>query len=102
MADGQGGIKAQYSGLSDAALKFDQNVQQLETVLQQVTAAVNNLQSDWSGAGHMSFESAITKWNSDVKEMNNTLEEISRNVKESNQVYQDVDASVQRAFGGFQ
>ncbi|HEX4206549.1 MAG TPA: WXG100 family type VII secretion target [Ktedonobacteraceae bacterium] len=99
-AEGQG-LKAQYGGLSAAAANFDQRVQDLETVLHQVTAAVNNLQADWSGAGHMSFEAAITKWNGDVREMNTTLEEISRNVKESNRVYQDVDSAVQRSFGGF-
>jgi 6 kDa early secretory antigenic target len=95
------GIKVQYEGLSTAAANFDQRVQDLENVLQQVTAAVNNLQSEWQSNGAVSFESAMSKWNGDVREVNNTLEEISRNVKQSNQVYQSTDSSIQKAFGAF-
>lgn len=95
------GIQVGYEGLSAAASNFDQRVQDLENILQQVTSAVNSLQSEWKSNGAVSFESAMSKWNNDVRQVNNTLEEISRNVKQSNQVYQSVDASIQKSFGGF-
>ena len=95
------GIKVGYEGLSTAAANFDQRVQDLEGILQQVTSAVSNLQSEWQSNGAVSFESAMSKWNNDVRQVNSTLEEISRNVKQSNQVYQSVDASIQKSFGGF-
>ncbi|GCE10538.1 WXG100 family type VII secretion target [Tengunoibacter tsumagoiensis] len=100
MADGY--LKVVHGELTGAAAAFDQRVQDLEAALKAVENTVQGLADQWVGQGNESFTTVMGKWHTDVNSLNQTLVEISKNVKGSNTLYQDVDQDVKRAFSGFQ
>lgn len=91
-------IKASHSALTGAAHKFDQQVQTLESILSQLTNTVSELQGEWAGDATESFTNAMGDWNKSVAQMNQTLETISKNVKQGADLYVAVDSDIAKGF----
>jgi len=98
MADAVG---ASSSAMSAAETKFKERLQEFETATQNIRNAVNELASTWKGNGYQAFTSAMGKWDTDMQNVGQDLQHLCDAVRQSDTAFQDLDASISKAFSGF-
>ena len=94
-------VGATSSAMSAAEANFKARVQEFETASQNINNAVNELASTWSGNGYQAFTSAMGKWHTDMQNVSQDLQNLGDAVRQSDTAFQDLDASIQKAFSGF-
>jgi WXG100 family type VII secretion target len=98
MADNVG---ASSTAMSTAESDFKKSLLEFETATENIRNAVNELASSWKGNGYQAFTSAMTKWDTDMKHVGQDLQHIAEAIRQSDSAFQDLDASIAKAFSGF-
>jgi WXG100 family type VII secretion target len=94
-------VSASSSAMSEAEANFKQRLDEFDQATQNIRNAVNNLASTWQGNGYQAFTSAMTKWDGDMKNVGQDLQCLADAVRQSDSAFQDLDASIAKAFSGF-
>ena len=94
-------VGASSSAMSAAETNFKNRLQEFETASQNINNAVNELASTWKGNGYQSFTNAMTKWHSDMQCVSQDLQHLTDAIRQSDTAFQDLDASITKAFSGF-
>ena len=94
-------VAASSSAMQTAEANFATRVSEFETASQNIRNAVNELASTWKGNGYDSFTAAMGKWNTDMQNVSQDLTNLSDAIRQSDTGFQDLDASIQKAFSGF-
>ena len=99
MADNVG---ATSSAMQAAENNFKTRIGEFDTAAQNIRNAVNDLASTWTGNGYQSFTSAMAKWNTDMQNVSQDLQNLNDAVRQADSNFQDLDASIAQSFAGFQ
>jgi WXG100 family type VII secretion target len=99
MAEGM--VKVEFGGLDTLHSQLQQRVNDLETLLSQITNHVDTVNGVWNGAGNTSFNGAHAKWHATQQNVKDVLHEIRTTVGTSNTNYQDTEHAVAQSFSGF-
>jgi WXG100 family type VII secretion target len=94
-------VGASSTAMSNAETDFKNRLLEFETATQNIRNAVNELASSWTGNGYQAFTSAMAKWDTDMKNVGQDLQHIADAVRQSDSAFQDLDASIAKAFSGF-
>jgi WXG100 family type VII secretion target len=94
-------VGASSSAMAAAEANFRNRVQDFETAAQNINNAVNELANTWKGNGYQAFTSAMAKWHTDMQNISQDLQNLSNAVHQSDIAFQDLDASITKAFSGF-
>src|SRR5579864_7786367 len=87
--------------MSSAEQDFKNRVQEFDTATQHIRQAVENLAASWKGNGYQAFTSAMAKWDKDMQAVGQDLQHLSDAVRQADSAFQDLDASIAKAFSGF-
>ncbi len=93
-----GDLRANYEAMGGAVSTFNNQHAQFEQSLAQISATIQNLGASWVGDGFTSFQEVSTTWHAKVKSLNDTLDEISRNVNKGSGTYQETDHGIAQTF----
>jgi WXG100 family type VII secretion target len=94
-------VGASSSAMSAAETDFKNRLLEFETATENIRKAVNELASTWKGNGYQAFTSAMTQWDTDMKNVGQDLQHLSDAVRQADSAFQDLDAGISKAFSGF-
>jgi WXG100 family type VII secretion target len=94
-------VGASSSAMAAAEANFKNRLQEFETASQNINNAVNELASTWKGNGYQAFTGAMGKWHTDMQNISQDLQHLTDAIRQSDTAFQDLDASISKAFQGF-
>jgi len=94
-------VGAVSSEMRAAETNFRNCLQEFDTATQHIRNAVNGLAASWSGSGYQAFESAMLKWDGDMRTVGQDLEALTNAVHKADAAFQDLDTQISQAFSGF-
>ena len=95
---GGGEIGVQFEGVFGGAGDLVKDAQAMEAAIMQVQRDLEALGGAWTGKASAQFQSLMQKWNTDVKNLNTTLEEVARNVKVAGNKYEELETAIAQGF----
>ena len=94
-------VGASSSAMATAETNFKNRLQEFDTATQNIRNAVNELANTWKGNGYQAFTGAMAKWDTDMQAVGQDLQHLTDAVRQADSAFQDLDASIQKAFTGF-
>ncbi|HTK06040.1 MAG TPA: WXG100 family type VII secretion target [Ktedonobacteraceae bacterium] len=98
---GNENMAANYGDMERAVSQFNARYAEFEQALTQITGAIEQLGATWVGQGFNSFQAAMTNWHSQATTLNQTLDEISKDVNRSSTSYQEHDTNIAQGFNRY-
>lgn len=86
-----GSISVQPQMVQSLAANLGTDSRNIASSLETLEGKINILIGSWEGAAQEAYRSAQVRWNSDLQEMNNILEQISRATSQIADDYVSVD-----------
>jgi WXG100 family type VII secretion target len=78
--------------MAATAAKFDEVNDQLQGMLRLLMTQLSGLSSTWKGAGALAFEDVKTRYEADLKKLNQALSETAEAIRQSGRSYAAADA----------
>lgn len=91
-------FSVQPEAVQQAGNSFDTHANNLEDVINQVSANVRTLADSWTGPAQAQFQMLADQWGRDVNQMHQTLLQIAQNLKTAGESYGQLDDSIRRTF----
>lgn len=88
--------QAQAAEMERVATKFEGANSSIQSMLSGLMSQLEVLQTQWVGAGGMSFQQVKTEWNDNMQKINRALSETATAVRTSGQQYTSTDEAAQQ------
>lgn len=92
------GIHVHHAGLEQAAQDLHATVRRIDARMNQLEGELGRLRHGWAGNARLAYDTAKTRWDTAIREMQDLLDRTSRAVEQSNSEYLAADARGARSF----
>ena len=93
-------IKYNHAGIDTASMEIATSSKTMNGQLDDLKAALRDIESRWEGAGFAAYLAQKVKWDASAQDLNMVLAQISQAVSQGNQDMSSTDAKVGNSFGG--
>ena len=98
VSGGSGGLSVNINDMPGKAGDFARAAQALEDTIQTVTKSMEALRSEWVGQGSDAFNNVMLRWQKDIDDMRQTLDDVSKSVQQAGIKYGELEAAIKQGF----
>ena len=93
-------IKYNHAGIDTASMEIATSSKTMNGQLDDLKAALRDIESRWEGAGSAAYLAQKAKWDQSAEDLNMVLAQISQAVSRGNEDMSAKDGQVSNSFGG--